>query len=271
VGGRLLKLEARGLRLAYGRRVAVDDVDLVIGPGECVALLGPNGSGKSTLLRGLARLLRPSGGAVLLDGRALTRWPPRALARRLAVLPQDPRSAADLTVEQLVTLGRHPHQSFLGLPSAADRGAVERALAETGMDSFADRRLSALSGGERQRAWIAMTLAQEPRVLLLDEPTTFLDLAQGLRVLDLVQRLNREQGITVVMALHDLSQAARYAGRVVLLSRGRIAGDGPPAVALTPDAIARVYGVDVEIVTTPSGRPVVVPVRARTAAEIAAG
>jgi iron complex transport system ATP-binding protein len=256
-------LEARELTLSYGRRAAVDAVSLVIGAGECVALAGPNGSGKSTLLRGLARLMRPATGAVLLEGRRLAQWPPRALARKLAVLPQSPQSPGDLTVEQLVALGRHPHQAFLGLPTAADRAAVAEALAWTDLSDFATRPIRALSGGERQRAWIALTLAQEPEVLLLDEPTTFLDLGHGLAVLDLVRRLNRERGLTVVMALHDLSQAARFADRVVLVRGGRIVCDGPPAEALTPARIAEVFGVEAEVVTTAGGLPVVVPVRMR--------
>lgn len=254
------RLEARGLRLAYGRRPAIEGVNLTITPGECVALAGPNGSGKSTLLRGLARLMRPAGGTVLLDGKALAQWPPRALARRLAVLPQSPQSPDDLTVEQLVSLGRHPHQRLLGLPTVADRQAVAAALAQTDLVHLADRPLRALSGGERQRAWIALTLAQEPHLLLLDEPTAYLDLAHALSVLELVRRLNREQGITVVMALHDLSQAARFADRVIMLCAGRVVADGPPAAVITPETIACVFGVEAEVVRA-GGQPVVVPLR----------
>lgn len=254
-------LRADGLRLAYGRRTAVDGVDLVIAAGACVVLAGPNGSGKSTLLRGLARLLKPAAGVVLLDGRDLARWPPRALARRLAVLPQSPESPGDLTVEQLVSLGRHPHQRLLGLASAADRAAVRSALAQTDLIGLADRRLTSLSGGERQRVWIALSIAQEPDLLLLDEPTTYLDLAHGLAVLELVQRLNRERGLTVVMSLHDLSQAARFADRVVMLRDGRIVADGAPAGVLTPATIGAVFDVEAEVVTTSEGLPVVVPLR----------
>jgi iron complex transport system ATP-binding protein len=255
-----VSFEARDLRLAYGRHVAVDGVCLSVLPGECVVLAGPNGSGKSTLLRGLARLLQPAGGAVLLDGKALTQWPPRTLARKLAVLPQAPQSPGELTVEQLVYLGRHPHQTLLGMASAHDRAVVQEALAETDLLHLADRPLAALSGGERQRAWIALTLAQEPALLLLDEPTTFLDMAHALAVLELVRRLNRERRLTVVMALHDLSQATRYADRIVLLRAGRLVADGPPAAVLTPEAIAEVFGVEAEIATV-AGMPVVVPVR----------
>ncbi len=256
-----MMLEARGLRLAYRRRVVIGHLDLAVTAGQCLVLAGPNGSGKSTLLRGLGRLLRPAAGAVLLDGRPLARWSPRDLARRLAVLPQSPETPADLTVEQLVALGRHPHQPFLSLPSAADRAAVDEALAWTDLQPLAGRRLADLSGGERQRAWIALTLAQQTDLLLLDEPTTYLDLGHAMAVLDLVRRLNRERGVTVVMALHDLSQAARYADRLVLLANGAIAADGPPASVLTAAAIARVFGVEVEVMTASNGTPVLVPVR----------
>jgi iron complex transport system ATP-binding protein len=262
-----VSLEARDLRLAYGRRTAVDGVSLAVAPGECVVLAGPNGSGKSTLLRGLARLMKPSGGAVLLDGKALAQWSPRTLARKLAVLPQSPQSPGELTVEQLVYLGRHPHQSLLGVASAHDREAVQVALAETDILHLADRPLAALSGGERQRAWIALTLAQEPELLLLDEPTTFLDLAHALAVLELVRRLNRERGLTVVMALHDLTQATRYADRIAMLRAGRLVVDGPPAEVLTPATIAEVFGVEAEIATV-AGMPVVVPLRVTGAADI---
>ena len=256
-------LEARDVRLAYGKRTAVDGVSLTIAAGSCVALVGPNGSGKSTLLRGLARLLRPAGGAVLLDGRRLADWPARALARRLALLPQQPESPADLTVEQLVALGRHPHQAFLGLASAADRAAVREALALADLTDLADRRLAALSGGERQRAWIALTLAQQPDLLLLDEPTSFLDVAHALALLELVHRLNRERGLTVVMALHDLAQAARFSDRLIVLRGGRLVADGPPAAVLTPALLAEVFAVEAEVLTSSAGWPVVVPLRVR--------
>ncbi len=264
-----MELQARALTLAYGRRVAVDGVSLTVHPGECVALLGPNGSGKSTLLRGLARLLKPAAGEVVLGERPLSRWPAAELARTLAVLPQSPQSPGDLTVEQLVLLGRHPYQGFLALPDAADRAAVQSALVQTDMLALAERPLTDLSGGERQRAWIALTLAQEPRVLLLDEPTTYLDLGHALAVLELVHRLNRARGMAVVMALHDLSQAMRFADRVVLLQRGRIAAEGPPGEVLTPAIIRSVFGIEVEILWTAGGVPVVAPVRQAIAEDAA--
>lgn len=254
-----MSLAARGLTIAYGRREAVRGVDLVLEPGAIVALLGPNGSGKSTLLRGLARLLRPRGGAVTLDGKALAQWPPARFARRVALLAQSNETAEQMSVRELVAFGRHPHQGFLSLPSVADRAAVDQALRQTRLAEFAERRVSELSGGERQRAWFALALAQEPEVLLLDEPTAYLDLAHQFALLELVRRLNAEQGLTVVMALHDLGQAARYADRLVLLKEGRIIAEGSAEAVLTPAMVRAAYDVDVEILRSAAGDPVIVP------------
>lgn len=256
-----MSLVARDLRLAYGRRVVVEGVDFVLEPGEIVALLGPNGSGKSTLLRGLSRLLRPSGGVVELDGRALASWPPERLARRLALLAQVHEPAGELSVRELVALGRHPHQGFLALPSARDAEAIETALELTGLQAFSERKVRELSGGEAQRAWFALALAQEPEILLLDEPTAYLDLAHQLSILELVRHLNRTRGLAVVMALHDLGQAARYAGTLLMLRGGRIIAEGPPAAVICPEIIRDAYGVEVEVLHTATGIPAVVPVR----------
>ena len=253
-----MTLSARALRLSYGRREVVAGVDFTLAPGEIVALLGPNGSGKSTLLRGLGRLLRPSGGVVELDGRTLASWPPARFAQRVALLGQS-HEPAQMTVRELVALGRHPHQGFLSLPGAADAGAIQAALEQTGIADLADRRVQELSGGEAQRAWFALALAQEPEILLLDEPTTFLDLAHQLAVLDLICQLNATRGLAVVMALHDLGQAARYAQRLVILKEGVVAADGPADQVLTEEIIRDVYGVDVEILHGASGVRAVVP------------
>lgn len=254
-----MTLAARDLRLAYGKREAVRGVALSVAPGEIVALLGQNGSGKSTLLRGLARLLKPSGGVLELDGRALSRLSPSEVARNLALLAQVHEPVESLTVRDLVTLGRHPHQGWLSLPGASDAAAIEDALAQTEMVGFAQRRVSELSGGERQRAWLALALAQGPRILLLDEPTAYLDLAHQFAVMELVARLNRERGLTVVMALHDLGQAARYANRVILLRDGAVLADGSPENVLTPDTVRAAYGVEIEILRRADGSPVIVP------------
>ena len=207
-----VRLQARGLQLAYGDNVVVDDLDLDVLDGTVTAVIGPNGCGKSTLLRALGRLLPARSGHVLLDGRRIDRTPTREVAKVLGVLPQAPVAPEGLTVADLVARGRHPHQTWYRQWSTDDESAVGEALAWTGMTEFATRTLDQLSGGQRQRAWISMALAQGTDVLLLDEPTTYLDLAHQVDVLDLVERLNREMGRTVVMVLHDLNLAARYAG-----------------------------------------------------------
>jgi iron complex transport system ATP-binding protein len=236
-------------------------LSLEIGDREIVALVGPNGSGKSTLLRALGRVLKPRHGTVYLDGKAMREWPTREVARRLALLPQGPTLAADLSVRELVWLGRSPHQGMLGLPTREDEAAVEWAIEETRIGAFAGRRVSELSGGERQRVWVAMALAQQPQVLLLDEPTTFLDLNHQLELLDLIRYLNREHGLTVAMVLHDLNQAARYAGRIVVLREGEVYADGAPREVLTPETLRNVFGVEGQVLPGPEGiELVIVPV-----------
>jgi iron complex transport system ATP-binding protein len=257
-----VSLVARDLHLGYSRRSVVKGIDFTLNPGEFVALLGPNGSGKSTFLRGLAKLLRPSRGVVELDGRSLATWPPDRFARRVAMLAQSHEPIGELTVRDLVAFGRHPHQGFLSLPTAHDAGAIDSALELTDLTRFADRKVRELSGGEAQRAWFALALAQEPEVLLLDEPTAYLDLAHQLSVLELVRQLNAERGLTVVAALHDLGQAARYAGRLLLLCDGVAIAEGPPMSVLRPEIIRDVFGVEVELLFGASGIPAVVPVRA---------
>ena len=260
---RVPKLYAEKLDAGYPATEAMvlHALTLEIRDGEVVALVGPNGSGKSTLLRALARVLTPRHGVVYLDGKSMREWPTREVARRLALLPQGPTLAADLTAEELVRLGRSPHQGLLGLPTREDDEAVRRAIAETGIEAMARRRVSELSGGERQRVWVAMALAQEPQVLLLDEPTTFLDLNHQLEVLDLLRYLNGERGLTVVMVLHDLNQAARYCGRVVVLREGEVYADGTPAAVLTPKTLREVFGVEGRVLEGPEGAGlIIVPV-----------
>ena len=257
------KLFSESIDAGYpaGEALVLRGLHLEIGDGDIVALVGPNGSGKSTLLRALGRVLKPRRGTVYLDGRAMREWPTREVARRLALLPQGPTLAADLSVHELVWLGRSPHQGMLGLPSRKDEEAVRSAIEEKGIAPLTGRRLSELSGGERQRVWVAMALAQQPQVLLLDEPTTFLDLNHQLELLDLIRYLNREHGITVVMVLHDLNQAARYARRVVVLKEGDVYADGTPAEVLTPETLRDVFGVEGKVLPGPDGvELVIVPV-----------
>ncbi|WP_322795232.1 ABC transporter ATP-binding protein [Tepidiforma sp.] len=254
-----MNLAAEHLTLAHGPRTVVRDVSFTIASGEMVAIVGPNGSGKSTLLRGLARLHPPAAGRVLLDGRDIRQLNTRQVARVLAILPQAPSAGLDLTVRELAFRGRYPHQGLLQRITRRDIEAVEWALAATDAAQLADRQLGSLSGGERQRAWIAMALAQEPRVLLLDEPTSFLDVAHQVEVMHLLRRLNA-RGITVVAVLHDLHLAARFTGRVIALSGGNLAFDGPPAEVLQPAALEAVFGVPMVTLPDPdTGLPIPLP------------
>ncbi|MFF7209721.1 ABC transporter ATP-binding protein [Streptomyces sp. NPDC008238] len=253
-------LRARGLHLAYDDRLVVEDLDLVIPTGRITAIVGANACGKSTLLRALARLLAPRQGTVELDGRALRSVPTRELAQRLGILPQTPVAPEGLTVIDLVSRGRSPHQTWWRQWSKADELAVHEALAATGLTELADRAVDELSGGQRQRAWIAMAVAQGTPVLLLDEPTTYLDLAHQIDVLDLVTDLNRREQRTVVMVLHDLNQACRYADHVIAMKSGRIAAEGPPAEVITAETVQDVFDLRCQVTTDPvSGTPLVIP------------
>jgi len=254
-----MNLTVDHLTLAHGHRVVVHDVSFTVEAGEMVAILGPNGSGKSTLLRGMARLHPPRAGRVLLDGRDIRAMNSRHVARVLAILPQAPAGGLDLTVRELAFRGRYPHQGLLQRVTRRDIDAVEWALDATDSLHLADRPLAALSGGERQRAWIAMALAQEPRILLLDEPTTFLDVAHQIEVMHLLRRLNA-RGITIVAVLHDLALAGRFTSRIIALREGRLAFDGPPSAVLQPEALERVFGVPMLVLADPdTGLPIPIP------------
>lgn len=253
-------LRAKGLRLSYDNRVVVDGLDLAVPPGQITAIVGANACGKSTLLRALARLLVPREGAVHLDGRALQSFPTRELAQRLGILPQSPVAPEGLTVIDLVNRGRSPHQTWWRQWSKADEQAVHEALAATNMTDLADRPVDELSGGQRQRAWIAMAVAQGTPVLLLDEPTTYLDLAHQIDVLDLITDLNRRENRTVVMVLHDLNQACRYADHVVAMKSGRIVAEGAPAEVITAETVEDVFDLNCRITLDPvSNTPMVIP------------
>jgi iron complex transport system ATP-binding protein len=262
-------LETRAVTAGYPGRAVLSGVSLAIPQGGITALVGPNGSGKSTLLKTIARLLRPDAGEVLIDGAEVHRLPSAEVARRMAILPQAPEAPGSLTVRELVEQGRFPHVGALRMLRRQDHGAIDRALALTDMTGFAHRAVDALSGGERQRAWIALALAQATPVLLLDEPTTFLDIGHQIEVLDLVRRLNRDQGITVVMVLHDLNQAARYADRMVVMNQGAPVADGAPVAVLTPALLAQVFNIRASLIADPeTGAPVCLPhglARAETA------
>jgi iron complex transport system ATP-binding protein len=257
-----VRLAAQHVSLAYDDRVVVHDLDLELTDGSFTAIVGPNGCGKSTLLRALGRLMRPAAGQVLLDGQAIARTPTREVAKVLGLLPQAPIAPEGLTVADLVARGRHPHQSWLRQWSRDDEAVVGEALAWTDMADLADRPVDALSGGQRQRAWISMALAQGTDLLLLDEPTTYLDLSHQIDLLELVGRLHAERGRTVVVVLHDLNLAARYAGRLVAMKDGAIAASGTPAEVLTERLLADVFDLEARVLADPvAGTPMVVPVR----------
>ncbi|MCM2419269.1 ABC transporter ATP-binding protein [Streptomyces sp. RKAG293] len=267
------QLSTHGLDLRYGDRLVIGGLDLVLPGGAVTAIVGPNACGKSTLLRGLTRLLSPAAGTVALDGADIHRMPARSLARRMGLLPQQPVTPDAITVEALVRLGRYPHQRLLSPWSATDQAAVDEALERTGTTELRDQHVDQLSGGQRQRAWIALALAQDTELLLLDEPTTFLDLRHQLDVLDLVSDLHTESGRTVVMVLHDLGQAARYADHLVVLQEGRLAAAGPPSEVLDAALVKSVFDVDCQVIPDPeTGTPLVVPRgRARRHATAVAG
>lgn len=254
-------LLARELTLGYGDRTVIEDLDLSLLPGRVTAIVGANACGKSTLLRSMSRLLTPRRGQVLLDGQQIHRMPAKQLARLLGLLPQTPLAPEGITVADLVGRGRHPHQGLLSRWGPVDDHAVATALDLTRTAELAQRPVDELSGGQRQRVWIAMALAQDTDVLLLDEPTTFLDVAHQIEVLDLLTDLNRVRGTTIVMVLHDLNLAARYSDRLVMLSYGRVQASGPPTQVLTEDAVEAVFGLPSRVITDPvSGTALMVPI-----------
>ncbi|WP_228386246.1 ABC transporter ATP-binding protein [Ornithinicoccus halotolerans] len=256
-GGRVL---AHRLSVGYGDRPVLQDVDLALPDGAVTAIVGPNGCGKSTLLRAVGRVLSPSDGAVLLDGEPVHRMPTRQVARALGLLPQTNVVPEQLTVRDLVQRGRFPHRGAFSRWTDRDEEAVAVALAATGTDEMADRLVDELSGGQRQRAWIAMVLAQQTPVLLLDEPTTYLDLAHRIEVLRLLRRLNEERQVTVAMVLHDLDEACRYADHLVAMCEGEVVAQGAPREIVTPELVEEVFGVRCMTVPDPvTGTPLIIP------------
>ncbi|MBO8125989.1 MAG: ABC transporter ATP-binding protein [Firmicutes bacterium] len=253
-------LAAKELTLGYESEIIVPELNLFINAGEIVTFIGPNGSGKSTILKALARYLKAKSGVVYLNGQDIHRMPTKKVAQQLAILPQTPSAPSDLTVAELASRGRAPHLAWWQRSGPEDYKVIRWALEQTKTTHLADRLVGTLSGGERQRAWIAMALAQSPQILLLDEPTTYLDICHQLEVMELIKRLNRELKLTVVMVLHDINQAARYSHRLIVLKKGRIVAQGPPSEILTAQLLTDVFKVKAVIKSdAETGTPICLP------------
>ncbi|MEH7384144.1 ABC transporter ATP-binding protein [Bacillus sp. JJ1521] len=253
-------LKTESLTLSYGESIIIEDLHLEIPKGEITVFIGGNGCGKSTLLRSLARLLKPKQGAILLEGDAIAKLPTKEVARKLAILPQGPTAPEGLTVLQLVKQGRYPYQNWLKQWTEEDEKMVNHALEATNMKSFAERTVDSLSGGQRQRAWIAMTLAQQTDIILLDEPTTYLDMTHQIEILDLLFELNETEKRTIIMVLHDLNLACRYAHHIVAIKDKQIYGHGKPELIVNGSLVKDVFGMDCEITVDPLfGTPLCIP------------
>lgn len=258
------RLRGENLTLGYGKKIIARDLTVAIPDGHFTAIIGPNGCGKSTLLRTLSRLMTPVEGSVFLDGEQIQRFPSKEVARRIGLLAQNATTPGDITVLELVSRGRYPHQPLFTRWRKEDEEAVNRAMRATGITDLALQSVDTLSGGQRQRAWIAMVLAQETAIMLLDEPTTWLDISHQIDLLELLSELNRTQGYTLAAVLHDLNQACRYATHLIALRDGEIAAQGAPKEIVTPELIARIYGMRCMIIDDPvAGTPLVVPLGRR--------
>ncbi|RSS49361.1 ABC transporter ATP-binding protein [Streptomyces sp. WAC07061] len=258
--GQVQRLSAENVTLGYDQRVIAEDLSVEIPDNSFTVIVGPNACGKSTLLRALSRMLKPAAGRVLLDGQAISSLPAKKVAKTLGLLPQSSVAPDGITVADLVSRGRYPHQGLLRQWSAEDERIVVESMTSTGVAELADRAVDELSGGQRQRVWIAMALAQQTPLLLLDEPTTYLDIQHQLDVLDLCAELHENQGRTLVAVLHDLNHAARYATHLIALRGGVVVAEGPPAEVVTAGLVEEVFGVRCQVIDDPeTGTPLVVP------------
>ncbi|NNH73195.1 ABC transporter ATP-binding protein [Nocardia uniformis] len=254
------RLRAERVRLGYRGRIISNELSVDIPDGKVTVIIGPNACGKSTLLRALARLLTPEEGAVLLDGKPITSYRAKEVARQVGLLPQTSTAPDGIRVADLVARGRYPHQSLLRQWSQADAEAVADAMAATGVTELSARPVDQLSGGQRQRVWVAMVLAQDTPIVLLDEPTTYLDIAHQIQLLDLCRRLNRESGRTVVAVLHDLNHAFRYADHLIAMRDGRVVAAGAPKEVVTAELVHEVFSLGCRIIDDPeTGAPLVIP------------
>lgn len=250
-------LNTEFLSIGYGDKVIVDDLTITIPEGQVTTVIGPNGCGKSTVLRTIARIMKQKSGVIYLDGKSIQEQSTKEVAKKMAILPQHPVAPQGLTVSELVSYGRAPHQKGFGSQTKEDRKMVKWALDITNTSQFADRPIDSLSGGQRQRVWIAMALAQGTEILLLDEPTSFLDLAHQLEILELLQKLNQEENKTVVMVLHDLNHAARFGNYMIAVKNGKVIMEGTPHDVMTKKVLKDAFNIDADIVVEPnSGSPV---------------
>lgn len=254
------RLQTELLEVAYGDKSIVKDLTIEIPKGKITALVGANGSGKSTILKTMARVMKPKNGTVLLDGKSIHKQSTKAVAKQLAILPQNPVAPEGLTVSELVAYGRYPHQKGFGTLTPYDKEIIAWAIEVTAMEDFAQRAVDQLSGGQRQRAWIAMALAQETETLFLDEPTTFLDMAHQLEVLMLLHKLNREENRTIVMVVHDLNHATRYADHMIAIKKGQVICEGSPVDTVTAENLREVFNIEADVILDPrSGVPLCLP------------
>ncbi|MDQ0270635.1 ABC transporter ATP-binding protein [Cytobacillus purgationiresistens] len=253
-------IETKQLTLSYGDSIILKELDVEITEGEITVFIGGNGCGKSTLLRSIARLLKPMSGAVLLEGKEIAKQSTKDVAKKMAILPQSHSVPEGLTVMQLVKQGRFPYQNWLKQWTTKDEEEVLEAIRVTGLESLKDRTVDSLSGGQRQRAWIAMTLAQDTSIILLDEPTTYLDLTHQIEILDLLYKLNQTEKRTILMVLHDINLASRYAHSIIAIKNQQVYGKGKPEEVITPDLVKKVFDLDCDIVGDPIfGTPMVIP------------
>lgn len=258
------RLRGEALTLAYGKKTIAESLNVTIPDGHFTAIIGPNGCGKSTLLRTLSRLMTPVHGHVYLDGEEIQRYASKEVARRIGLLAQNATTPSDISVQELVARGRYPHQPLFTRWRQEDEDAVQRAMQATGIVNLAHQSVDTLSGGQRQRAWIAMVLAQDTAIMLLDEPTTWLDISHQIDLLELLSELNRERGYTLAAVLHDLNQACRYATHLIALREGKIVAEGAPQEIVTPELIEAVYGLRCMIIEDPVAHtPLVVPLGRR--------